>query len=67
MSHGGTGKTEGSAGEFFPKGMLRCLRFSVVLISVLSALTVLSAAQRPTLAPYISTPQDVVDRMLEDA
>jgi ribosomal protein L11 methylase PrmA len=27
--------------------------------------TIRSSAQRPTLAPYIQTPQDVVDRMLE--
>src|SRR5512138_965655 len=45
------------------------------LISVLSISAVLSTAcgastvssDRPTLAPYVPTPQDVVDRMLADA
>ena len=54
---------------------LRCLRASMVWISACLALCVLSAcgaassvsSNRPTLAPYIPTPQDVVDRMLADA
>jgi precorrin-6B methylase 2 len=57
------------------KNTLRLFRYSVVLISVFSVFSVLSAcgstasvsSQRPTLAPYIPTPQDVVDRMLADA
>jgi precorrin-6B methylase 2 len=45
----------------------------VLLLSLLSAFSILScgsvpvSTQRPTLAPYIPTPQDVVDRMLADA
>ena len=55
---------------------LRFLRCSVALIAVLSISSVLSSAcgtassvssNRPTLAPYVPTPQDVVDRMLADA
>jgi Methyltransferase domain len=49
-------------------------RSSVVLLAVISVFSVLScgsassvSTQRPTLAPYIPTPQDVVDRMLADA
>ncbi len=40
-----------------------------VLVAVAAVCTSASAvdAQRPTLAPYIPTPQDVVDRMLEVA
>ena len=53
---------------------LRCPRASVVMFSVFSACAVLScgsaatlSSQRPTLAPYVPSPQDVVDRMLADA
>ena len=53
---------------------LRLLRFSAVVLSVLAALSVIScgaatavSSTRPTLAPYVPTPQDVVDRMLADA
>lgn len=54
---------------------LRGVRASVVRISACLALSILSAcgsassvsSNRPTLAPYIPTPQDVVDRMLADA
>ena len=45
-------------------------RVSLVVGLVATAAAVMSAAvddQRPTLAPYIPTPQDVVDRMLEVA
>ena len=56
-------------------GHLRFLRSSMLFVSVLCVFTVLSAcgtastvsSARPTLAPYIPTPQDVVDRMLADA
>lgn len=67
VNHGGTEETEISSRVISQNRFLRSLRSSVVFISVLSALSVLSAAQRPTLAPYIPTPQDVVDRMLADA
>jgi len=50
------------------------LRFFVVILSVLFGLSVIScgaattaSSGRPTLAPYVPTPQDVVDRMLADA
>jgi precorrin-6B methylase 2 len=55
---------------------LRFVGSSVVLLSVLSVFSALSGAcgatstlssDRPTLAPYVPTPQDVVDRMLTDA
>jgi Methyltransferase domain len=67
VNHGGTEETEISFREISHKKFLRYPRYSVVLIAVFSAFSVLSAAQRPTLAPYIPTPQDVVDRMLADA
>ena len=50
------------------------LHFSVVILSVVSVFFVVScgaattvSSGRPTLAPYVPTPQDVVDRMLADA
>jgi precorrin-6B methylase 2 len=51
---------------------MRTLSCSAILLAMLvgSAACAVSAApddQRPTLAPYIPTPQDVVDRMLEVA
>jgi len=74
-NHGETGLTEDLFREksFSPNTNLRFLRSSVVAFSVCSLLSVFSAcgsapvSQRPTLAPYIPTPQDVVDRMLADA
>ena len=66
LNHGRTEQTEIPSWEISQQRFVRYLRFSVVLISVFSAVSVLSA-QRPTLAPYIPTPQDVVDRMLADA
>ena len=55
-------------------GHLRVLRCSAVILSVVSVLSVVScgaatavSSNRPTLAPYVPTPQDVVDRMLADA
>ena len=57
------------------KRELHFLRSAVALCSILVAISVLSAcgsaatisSDRPTLAPYVPTPQDVVDRMLSDA
>jgi ribosomal protein L11 methylase PrmA len=42
-------------------------RFALAALTIATAVcctTIESSAQRPTLAPYIPTPQDVVDRML---
>ena len=55
-----------------PQMDLRIVRSRVVLIWVCAVLSgcgsaVSVSSQRPTLAPYIPTPQDVVDRMLADA
>ncbi len=45
---------------------LRRLIFAALTVAAaVCCTTIRSSAQRPTLAPYISTPQDVVDRMLE--
>ena len=62
-------------GRDFGPNERRALRCFVALTCVLSLLSVLSACgaasavstARPTLAPYVPTPQDVVDRMLADA
>jgi SAM-dependent methyltransferase len=56
-------------------GVFRPIGFdATVVVTVLSVLSVISAcgaattsSSRPTLAPYVPTPQDVVDRMLVDA
>jgi precorrin-6B methylase 2 len=59
--------------DHFRNGHLRVRRFSAVILSVVSVLSVIScgaatiSSDRPTLAPYVPTPQDVVDRMLADA
>jgi ribosomal protein L11 methylase PrmA len=43
----------------------RLLVAALTIATAVCSTTVRSSAQRPTLAPYIPTPQDVVDRMLQ--
>jgi ribosomal protein L11 methylase PrmA len=43
----------------------RLLVAALTIGTAVCCTTIRSSAQRPTLAPYIQTPQDVVDRMLE--
>lgn len=43
----------------------RLLVAALTIVTAVCCTTIPSSAQRPTLAPYIPTPQDVVDRMLE--
>lgn len=43
----------------------RLIRAALTVATAICCTTIGSSAQRPTLAPYIPTPQDVVDRMLE--
>ena len=42
----------------------RWLVAALTIVTAVCCTTIRSSAQRPTLAPYIPTPQDVVDRML---